>query len=455
MGPERPVAGLPLRRRLRPRASFPAAAHLGSAAVLWLIAALCFPPPSSLAAQGPPVELTFLDVGQGDAIVVREPGGGVVMVDAGPEPPLRPLSRMGVDSIALLVATHPARRHIGGVDGILTTRPVEAYLDDGRSYDSALRRGARATVDRVAGVARLGAREQLLQIGELEVEVLPLAPSGPDGAIPSVGLVLRHGAFTALLPGDAKEAQLDAWVTAGDVPEVTLLKASSHGSEDGFTFPFVEAAAPEIVVISLGGESLSGHPRAEALTAYGSVARDVLRTDLRGHIRVRGFPDGRYEILAGPRVDALELVDPPEGADRDHRRPAEVSATGVPDADDSAAGAEREGGGPSEPLALEVVVDADGWRPGDLNRDFVQIRNRGERRLDLSGWRLCDLTTRCFRFPAGSSVPPERMVVVYTGYGMPDGASFFMNNDRRIWNEDGDEATLYDDDGRLVVRHVY
>ncbi|MDX1495828.1 MAG: lamin tail domain-containing protein, partial [Longimicrobiales bacterium] len=96
-----------------------------------------------------------------------------------------------------------------------------------------------------------------------------------------------------------------------------------------------------------------------------------------------------------------------------------------------------------------------GFRPGDLNRDFAVLANQGDAPVDVSGWRICDLSTRCFRFPPGTSVRPNRRIVVYTGYGTPDGASFFMNNDRRVWNEDGDEATLYDEYGRLVLRHVY
>jgi hypothetical protein len=49
----------------------------------------------------------------------------------------------------------------------------------------------------------------------------------------------------------------------------------------------------------------------------------------------------------------------------------------------------------------------------------------------------------------------RRRVVVYTGYGMSDGVSFFMNNSRAVWNYDGDEASLFDANGNRVLRHVY
>lgn len=399
--------------------------------------------------QATPVEITFLDVGQGDAVVVRAPGGEVLMVDAGSDAPLRALSRLGVDSIDLLVATHPHADHIGGMQGVLTARPVARYLSGGDTSSSSLSQGVEATLDRISGATRLSAEGQRLQVGDLSVEVLPFASRDPGmegkAPAPSVGLVVRYGGFSALLSGDAEEVQLAAWVEAEVVPEVTLLKASHHGSQSGFTVPFVEAAHPELVVISVGGANRRGHPRPEALTAYGSVASTVLRTDVHGHVTVRGFPDGSYEMLTGADLDDLQRMDPERG-ETDASTPGSSSQAGADEA--LAMGAD-------EALAMEVEVDAPGFRPGDLNRDHAIIANRGDTAVDLSGWRLCDISTRCFRFPSGTSAPPGRRIVVYTGYGIPDGASYFMNNDRRVWNEDGDEASLYDADGRLVLRHVY
>ena len=96
-----------------------------------------------------------------------------------------------------------------------------------------------------------------------------------------------------------------------------------------------------------------------------------------------------------------------------------------------------------------------GWLAEHLNGEFVTIHNRSTANVAIGGWRLCDLRSRCFRFPPGSRVLAGRQVRVYTGYGTADGYAFFMNNDRAVWNNDGDEATLYDERGEVVVRFVY
>ena len=345
------------------------------------------------------------------------------MVDAGRESPLRALSRLGVDSIDLLVATHPHADHIGGMDDVLTARPVGRYLTSDGAPETAVHQRLEATLERLSGVDRTVASDTAFTVGDLAVEVL--APGDP--AIGSVGLVARFGDFTALLPGDAGRDELTRWLEEGRVPDATLLKASRHGGRDGFTHAFVAAAAPEVVVVSVGADNRRGHPRPEALAAYRRHAADILRTDLDGHVTVRGFADGDYRLLTGVTLDD-RVVRPREAT-------IEPDSVGL--------------------VSIDVVVGAPGSRPGDLNADYATLTNRSDTTLDLSGWRLCDLSTRCFRFPPGASVAPGDDVVVYTGYGATDGVSFFMNNDRRVWNENGDEATLYDTADRVVERHVY
>lgn len=395
---------------------------------------------------GAAVEITFVDVGQGDAVIIQGPDGAAMMVDAGAASPLQALARLGVDSLALLVATHPHRDHIGGMDAVLTARPVARYLDSGVAPESAVHERLQATLDRLGGVEQAAAVDTTLRVGALRVEVL--APDAPR--VGSVGLVIRHGAFSVFLPGDAEEEELSAWLARGAVPEVTLLKAAHHGSEDGFTHAFVDAAAPELVVISVSADNTRGLPRPEALTAYRQHAAHMLRTDLDGHITVRGFPDGRYEVLTGPTLDDREPQTDRAATPGDRRGAAGSVDGGRDPATIDPVDTETVG-----PVSIDIVVGAPGTRPGDLNGDYATLTNRSSEILDLSGWSLCDLTTRCFRFPAGTSLRPGRDVVVYTGYGSPDGVSFFMNNDRRVWNENGDEATLYDEAGRTVVRHVY
>ncbi len=380
--------------------------------------------------RGPYVQITFLDVGQGDAVVIRAPGGQTAMIDAGRGSPLRQLQRMGVEEVDLLVATHPHADHIGGLDDVLTARPVRFYMDNGRPHTTDTYRRLMATIERL-DVTYLEAVPRSIDLGEVVLDVLPLPEADLDHNDRSVGLVLRFGAFSALLTGDSERRELDYWLRAGVIPPVTLLKAPHHGAANGINNAFLEASTPKVVVISVGADNQYLHPRPEALTAFGSIAERIVRTDLSGHVTVLGYADGSYEIAVGDEF--LPLAE-------------------VGDGDESLPVAED---GERRVLSLSVYSDEPGAGPEDLNAEYVVILNRSADAVEIGRWSVCDISSRCFRFPDDARIAPGRRVVVYTGYGMSDGVSFFMNNDRAVWNDNGDEATLFDSEGKEVVRYVY
>ncbi|MGB1779860.1 MAG: lamin tail domain-containing protein [Longimicrobiales bacterium] len=398
--------------------------------------------PPALAAQEAPVAITFLDVGQGDAIVIRAPDGRFAMIDAGRGSPLRQLTRLGVGELALLIATHAHVDHIGGLDDVLTARPVDTYLDNGTPHTTRTYLELMAHVERL-DVRYLQAVPRSLLLGGVSLEILPLPSTTEQQNDRSVGVMLRYGDFSALLTGDSEREELDFWLDGGLIEEVTLLKAAHHGASNGFTYPFLDAAEPELVVISVGEGNSYDHPRPEALAAYTSYAHRVLRTDRDGTVTVFGYSDGRYDVVLGEDpYDELNRSDSGAGSDR------------YVDVGTSASDGEN-AAGLGALLALAVHADARGDDADNLNDEYVVIENLSRTRIGIGLWRLCDLSSRCFRFPPGSSIAPGRRVVVYTGYGSTDGVSFFMNNGRPVWNNNGDEATLLDTGGHVILRHVY
>ena len=242
------------------------------------------------------VEITFLDIGQGDAVLVRSPEGRTALIDAGGGDPVEQLDALGVERIDLLVATHPHADHIGGMEEVLAAYPVRFYMDNGQPHTTATYLGLARVLRRRTDIAYLEAVERVVSLGSVTLEVLPLPPAETvDHNDRSVTIVVRLGSFSALLSGDSETKELGHFVRRGLVPDVTVLKAAHHGSRNGFTRAFLEAAAPEVVVISLGSNSY-GHPHGEASRAYASVAAEVYRTDRDGRVTVLGYEDGSYVV---------------------------------------------------------------------------------------------------------------------------------------------------------------
>jgi len=259
-----------------------------------------------VAPQGEPVQVTFLDVGQGDAILVRAPEGQTALLDAGPGMDLvSTLSRLGVERLDLVVASHPHADHIGGMATVIKSIPVGSYMDNGQPHTTNTYRTLMQTLRSRTDITYLEAVPRTLELGSVSIEVLPLPPYQVFNLNNrSIGLVIRHGDFTAFLSGDSESPELQHFLQSGGVPDVTLLKAPHHGSDDAVWESFLSVARPEVVVISVGRGNRYGHPSPSAVYSYERNADQVFRTDLHGQITIMGLEDGTYQVILGETVVA-------------------------------------------------------------------------------------------------------------------------------------------------------
>ena len=413
---------------------------LAVASLAALVAAPLFAaaPSAPVADPDSVLRITFLDVGQADAVLIQAPGGRTALVDAGRDDIVRLLRQFGVSEIDLLVATHPHADHIGGMAGVIAAFPVRFYMDNGEPHTTQTYRRLLAALDARPEITYLEASPRTLTLGEVEIDVLPLLPRGTtDHNDRSVSLLVRFGEFRAFLSGDSEVRQLTHLMNQGAVRDVALLKAPHHGSDNGFTREFLNAARPRVVVISVGNNSY-GHPRPAALRAYEASGATVFRTDWHGHVSVQGRESGDYDVSLGGHVALRGTGDEPRDA------PAVTSGpTGLPATPGDAG------------LRLWVHADAPGNDHRNPNGEYAVIRNLESNDRPIGGWSLCDGANHCFRFPAGAVLAAGGQLVVHTGAGRPDGTRYYMGRRRAVWNNNGDTATLYDEAGGVVIVFDY
>lgn len=264
---------------------------------------LAFAAPAILPAQdtGEPLELHFLDVGQGDATLIRL-GPQAVLVDAGRvDYIVLDLQQLGVDSLVAAIASHNHDDHIGGMDAVLSDFPTGQYLYNGRpprNYN------ARNVQDILAEHQIPAPRPPWppIQLGDAIITVFPsrLGPRASENNS-SLAVLVERGTFKALLTGDSEYDAIKAWLQAGLIPDVDVLKAAHHGARNGVTPGWLLATRPEVVIISVGRKNSYGHPDPIALRYYAANNRTIWRTDQHGTIVVSVSPDGTYTVAAtGP-----------------------------------------------------------------------------------------------------------------------------------------------------------
>jgi competence protein ComEC len=280
------VGGVALWRvpRLRPLAL---AAVVGIVVLGW---------PLRQAVQGWPAEGTVVvacDVGQGDALVLPAGDGTGVLVDTGPDVSAvdRCLSRLGIDTLPLVLLSHLDADHAGGLAGAMAGRTVGVVATATLS-PADTRVGA---LDRL--VRRGGARRAVLvpgdrrTVGGVTVDVLAPDPARATAAaapndLSMVARVTVHGVrvlFTGDLGADAEARLVRDGVDLG----ADVLKVPHHGSRDADA-AFLAASGARVALISVGAHNTYGHPTARTLRWLAHDGMQIHRTDREGDLAVVG-----------------------------------------------------------------------------------------------------------------------------------------------------------------------
>jgi competence protein ComEC len=225
-----------------------------------------------------------LDVGQGDAILLKPRSAPAVLVDGGPpgDELVAKLRDEGVDRLGAAVVTHDQSDHAAGIAEALGSIPIArlVYGRMDREYLAHARSVGAAPEEVAAGTS--------LRSGSLHLEVLwpppiALAEDPPDTDPNLLALVIRarwHD-FTMLLTADA-----EAESTPLDPGPIDVLKVAHHGSDDAGLGPLLDRIRPRLAVISVGADNPYRHPTPGTLATLAAHGVPTLRTDLDGTIEI-------------------------------------------------------------------------------------------------------------------------------------------------------------------------
>jgi competence protein ComEC len=255
-------------------------------ALLTWVAALQFPDGR--------LHVAFLDVGQGDAILITTPEGRQILVDGGPNPTqlawaLGRHMPFWDRSLDLIVLTHPDSDHMTGLIPLFKRYQVKRALASSLVIDGdeagPWRQAAKAA-DVGITVAERG---MIIDPGSgVHLEVLhpsaaPLSRGASDNDS-SIVLRLTYGATSFLFTGDLEAPGEQELLDSGPPLAAQVLKVSHHGSSGATTARFLRAVMPQLAVIQVGADNLFGHPAPELLARLEEAAVAVLRTDRQGTI---------------------------------------------------------------------------------------------------------------------------------------------------------------------------
>lgn len=241
----------------------------------------------------PPQELEvhFIDVGQGDSILVRTIDGKNMLIDSGSSEKsatvLDYLKKEGVRKLDIVIATHPDEDHIGSMSEIIKKHEIGTFYLPNKLHNTM----AFESMITLLGKERIQVAEALsgdtIPFSE-GTEILVLSPEKknyPNNNAFSIACKLTYGETSFLFTGDIEAINEYAMMNKfGDQLQANVLKLSHHGSDSANCPDFLEIVNPIAAVASCGYNNKYNHPNPSVLKVLKDKGIPLYRTDLQGSI---------------------------------------------------------------------------------------------------------------------------------------------------------------------------
>lgn len=244
--------------------------------------------------------VSFLDIGQGDAIFIQTPSGKDILIDSGKNKTV--LKELGGAMsffdrhIDVVIATHPDLDHTGGIPSVFESYEVDLYVESGVFCDKSICEAINDSLNFEKSKSILARRGTVIDFGD-GVYISILFPDRDISDIEtntgSIVAQLTYGINSLLLTGDSPLSIENFLVSKDGINlDSDVLKAGHHGSRTSSGEEFIRAVSPAISIISAGKGNSYGHPHKEVLDILTKEGSKILGT----------YEDGRITLVSDGKV---------------------------------------------------------------------------------------------------------------------------------------------------------
>lgn len=235
-----------------------------------------------------PMNVHFIDVGQGDSILIQTPGNKTILVDGGPQEAGKKvtsyLQDLEIDTIDLVIATHPDFDHIGGLIPIMKNFKVKQIIDNGKfhltktyaQYMNEIRKQ-----DIPKKVAKEGQKIKL--DSKLKIEVLNAYESQKNNNQSAIVLKISYKDIDFLLMSDVEMEQEKKLIKKSNI-QSEIIKVAHHGSDTSTSLPFLKHVSPKVAILTYSPDNDYGHPVERVIENLDRMDVNIYSTAIFGDV---------------------------------------------------------------------------------------------------------------------------------------------------------------------------
>ncbi|MGM0414671.1 MAG: ComEC/Rec2 family competence protein [Bacillota bacterium] len=239
----------------------------------------------------PCLEIHFLNIGQGDSIIIRSHNNYVALIDGGlPQSENRfylnrYLKAKSISKINALILSHPHKDHLGGFLSLFDEFMIDSVFMTEAEHSSQLYHNWLKTLEFNKPNLYFPKRGDIIKIGDLTFDVIHPDDinSYSDLNSTSISLILNYKGLSSLFSGDIEESAEYSIINSGLLKKIDILKVAHHGSDTSTQPEFIKQTLPDIAVISVG-ENNFNHPSEKTINNLKENNINIFRTDKDGDV---------------------------------------------------------------------------------------------------------------------------------------------------------------------------
>jgi len=258
--------------------------------IVWMI---LFFPTSTIYAEDDGkglLRIHFIDVGQGDSILIETPNHRHILIDGGPPKAgkivVDYLEQKDVSSIDAVIATHPDFDHIGGLPAVMESFPVDQLIETGKFHLTKTYATYAATVFLKQIPLTVAETGDFIHVDPfVQIEVLNSSTPKKENNPSSLALKITYDDMDILLMADVEKSQEKKMIQHSDV-DADIIKIAHHGSNTSSSSAFLEEVQPEIAILTYSKQNDFGHPAPRVIHELQSLSSLIYSTAVFGNIIV-------------------------------------------------------------------------------------------------------------------------------------------------------------------------